>query len=167
MVPPMQHLAAFFSNHLIKPLAKEADEDADAVSMHWLCLEDDRPGDAVAPPIEAAGAMVFIKGDAAARAFAKWAEGQGYLSPKPLPNNPAKPWQGSKIAVLERGDEGEVVARYETTRAGLAVLMENLIGCDVEEAEESAETLWDTGALHFEGDPGLSLEDPAPAEAAS
>ncbi len=79
----MQSLAQFFSYQTIKSVAEEADSDPDAASFHWLCLADTNPEDASKPPQEAAGAMVFIKGDANARALSAWLEERGLITRPP------------------------------------------------------------------------------------
>lgn len=76
----MTTLAEFFSRQRIRPLAEGADNDADAATFHWLCVEDANPGDADAPPQEAAGALVFIKGDANTKALSAWLEAQGLIT---------------------------------------------------------------------------------------
>jgi len=96
----MQKLADFFTNQMVRPVAKAADADHDVVSFHWLCVEDENPGDNNKPPQEAAGAMVFIKGDAEARLLAAWAEAQGWLTPRVMvaPQAPAAHPPGDVVA---------------------------------------------------------------------
>lgn len=43
MIGVMTTLAEFFSQQRIRPLAEDADNDADAATFHWLCVEDANP----------------------------------------------------------------------------------------------------------------------------
>lgn len=76
----MQKLSAFFrGDELVKDLAADADTDLDPITFHWLTVRDSNPDNVNHIPEEAAGALVFVRGDAAAKALSEWAESKGLL----------------------------------------------------------------------------------------
>lgn len=83
----MALLVQFFDEAAtLRDRAAEADLDTDAVSIEYLVDDDDGEESGHRSPLDTeivSGALVFIKGDSAVRAFRTWATSRGFLTDKP------------------------------------------------------------------------------------